>query len=287
MSPSDYRDVKDQTTKEPSTSLAPADRRFRIVGGGLGALLLLAVLGVGIVLSEGGKDPPPAPSPATVELSTPESGCRAARDILALIGDYERAAKWQQAADAAVIALDSADLCPGHRSALAAKAVHAGVEALFATSAATDPATQRQQVDRYVTLHRLAERYVVTFPLSNRQAAERARQGSWFLLSLRAWDDGLASGEISSGDLTFVRSYYSNLYDLGYWWTQPGATTRDEGMQLLATANAIDQRYMLGDGQGLGRLRQLLGEDGVARIAPLPCPLLPVSAPGDQPGASR
>lgn len=266
----------------------PAWMPIALVGAGVFAVLLL-VIGAAFGQWRTGplQDEVRDLRGRVIALGTPAPACRSAGSLLALINDQERDARWTQAAANAESALRASDLCPGDRNALAAKAVSAGVNALFAEPASTDQRAQQTAVDRYASLRRLADGYSVPFPLSDRQIAERARQGSWFLLALRAWEDALKKGEVSDGDLPQVRFYVANLYDLGYWWTQPGATTRDEGLRYLVAAYRLDVQYRLGSGLAWGRLRELLGPDERRWPEAAPSPLLPTPVPPEATGGLR
>lgn len=207
--------------------------------------------------------------------ATPRPACRSAADWLETITGQERAAQWQVAATNAQTALSAPGLCDRDRKVLAGKAVADGLEALFAQRFAPDDlAAQRQSVDRYQGLQRLAQAYDVPFP-SARQVAGRAYDVGQFLLAKQAFEEALERGEITMADQAQVQFYYSTLYNLGVWWAETASgATRSEGLRLLAAANQIDRQYRIGNGLAWARLRELVGPDERGWPAPAASPLL-------------
>ncbi len=201
--------------------------------------------------------------------------CRSAADWLETITQQERAAQWQVAATNAQTALSAPGLCDTDRKVLAEKAVADGLEALFAERFAPDDvAAQRQSVDRYQGLQRLAQEHQVRFP-SARQVAGRAYDVGQFLLAKQAFEEALERGEVTTSDQAQVQFYYSTLYNLGAWWAETASgATRSEGLRLLAAANQIDRQYRIGNGLAWARLRELVGPDERQWPAPAATPLL-------------
>lgn len=207
--------------------------------------------------------------------ATPLTACRPAADWLETITGQERAAQWQVAATNAQTALRAPGLCASDRKVLAGKAVADGLEALFAERFAPDDvAAQRQSVDRYQGLKRLAQAYGVPFP-SARQVAGRAYDVGQFLLAKLAFEEALERGEVTTSDQGQVQFYYSTLYNLGAWWAETASgATQTEGFRLLAAANQIDRHYRIGNGLAWARLRELVGPDEGRWPAPAATPLL-------------
>lgn len=271
----------------------PTQQRLMVVIGICVVFAALAAIGAATTRSQSSESIiPTVPAPIATDVRAPVSEptvaiatatplptatpCSSGGPYLQVIVEHERLGRWAHAADTADLALQQPDLCPQVRSALAAKLISTGLEALLDQSAfdPLDSAAERELLDRYHTLQVKAQALATPFP-SALQIARRAYRAGLFYLAQAAFQESFAAGEFQTSDLDLVRQYTSTLHNLGYWRATKGnGELRESGLRLLATAHRLDVRYRLGSGESAGVLRELLGPDEHAWPAPDPSPLL-------------
>lgn len=254
---------------------------------GVGAALLI----IGGLMVRAATPPPPAPTPtaaptpvpqvliatptAAPSTATPLPVCTPGASYLKVISDQEKRSKWDAAADNAATALDDDDLCEDDRSTLAARYVTDALEGLWARKFGPDKASQEEAAARYQTIKQHALRFGAQFPDSV-SIAGRAEQSGKFVLTKIAYDEAIEIGTFHTDDIEQVRSYVSNLHNIGSWWTDdPNNPAFREGLSYLVASHHVAVKFKTGQAEAWGLLKERAGSDESKWPAPAATPLLP------------
>lgn len=274
----------DPTSPQPSTS-SPASRQSLTPMIASGAAILM--LGMLLILSRLGQSasaqalqPTGAPAFQTVVVlasptPTPRPTCNSATAYLSALDEQEQRLRYDAAIATAERALDDRSLCAADRPIVADRYVGANIEAIFAHPFSPEPSEQRDAVSQYIALKRAAAHYGASLP-PPLQFADRAAHAGRFLLAKVIFDDAIYSGDFQRQDMPRVQAYVSNLYNLGYYWTQrKDSPSYQEGMAFLSTSHHLAVANKTGQAEAWGRLKELLGTDERRWPAPIDTPLLP------------
>lgn len=247
------------------------------VWGGL--LLTAALIAVLALLRERGATAAfaPTPVPAATSIATVSASgtpCHQADDQQQRNIALSASQQWDLIIEESAAVLRQPGLCSGGQLALQTDRLTAQLELLLARPAPPhDQHRQRAQLQHYEELRSEAEALGVTLqPVLS--VAQRAYSSGDFLIAVGAFEAAWRSGALNSQDAELMRAYASSLYNLGYWWTRTVGPAFEDGLAMLATSYALDQRFQIGSGASEELLRELVGPDPAYWPAPLASPAL-------------
>jgi hypothetical protein len=218
----------------------------------------------------------PAPDPTLAPAAPTPAPCLSGEAQRGRNASLAAEGHWEQVVDETGGALRQDGLCAGDRLALRSDLLAARMELVLASPAAPfDQRGQQDQLRRYVAIRDEASDLGLIFPPAL-GLAQRAYAAGDFLLAVGLFEEAWARGVFQAGDQEQIRGYASALYNLGYWWTHAPGPAYQAGLVMLATSDAVDQRFHVGSGAAEELLTSLLGPDRSAWPSPAPSPLLAV-----------
>jgi hypothetical protein len=215
-----------------------------------------------------------APVPVSTPIPTATSGVKFIEmvDQLLIEKQYEAAAR--MAEKALQTAQLSMQLSSPERTALQERAFTARLHALVAQERAyLDVPVQQQQVNRYKFLKEQARAAGIPF-LSSLEVAQLAKANGHWRLAKLAYEEAFTQGAFSLADELVMRQYEEVLFRQGWWQAQGTGSTKEEGLQLLATRYAFDKAHGRAKDHAWAELMKYCGTDETTWPKPAETPLL-------------
>ncbi len=220
--------------------------------------------------------PTPTTPPPTATLVDP---CGAVvRQHLKTIADLESQLKWDAASEHAEIAVRDPEVCENDRAAFARIYRNDSLEGLYARPFDPSRVSQEEMISRYQQIKRTVQSYAQLYdvelpnPLS---VAQRSSQSGAFLLALHAADTAFEEDRARTRDISLLREYISNLYNVGWYWSQhPSDPNYQDALAYLSASRKLATYWRTGQGEAETRLKELLGPDERRWPEPKKTPLL-------------